>query len=169
MLWKKAFHAFDVASSSAVKEILILGVGGGTVIYMLHDRYPNASIVGIDIDQTMLDIGKTYFGLSTIDSLRLVQKNAKTAVHDFVKKGQQFDMVIVDLFSGRHIPEFVSSRGFLKTVAAILSPRGIVYINYLRELEYREKSEQLYKIVNTLFSHVRDYPIVRNRFFCMVK
>lgn len=169
MLWKKAFRAFDVASKIAVKDILVLGVGGGTVIHMLHERYPNAAIVGVDIDQTMLDIGKTYFELSTINHLRLVQIDAKVAVHDFVKKGQKFDMVIIDLFSGRHIPEFVSTRAFLKIVALLLSPTGIAYINYLRELEYREKSDQLYKTLNTLFNDVRDCPIVRNRFFYMVK
>lgn len=169
MLWKKAFRTFAIVPNLAVKNILVLGVGGGTVIHMLQTVYPSATMIGVDIDKKILDIGKTYFELSAMSHLQLICKDANIAVHDFGKKGQRFDLIIIDLFSGRHIPEFVSSKAFLKTVATLLSPTGITLINFLRELEYREKSDFFNKTLNTLFRTVRDYTIVRNRFFYMVK
>lgn len=169
MLWKRAFRAFEMAPNPAVKKILVLGVGGGTVIHMLHTWYPNASIVGVDIDQKILDIGKTYFGLSSMSHLQLDCMDANIAVFDFAKKVHQYDLVIIDIFSGRYIPEFVSSKAFLKKIVTLLSPNGIVLINFLRELEYKEKSDQLDRALKALFCYVRDYPIVRNRFFYMVK
>lgn len=154
-LWKKALTAFRLGSC---RSILVLGVGGGTVIHLLHKRYPQAHITAVDIDSTMIEIGKRYFALGGIPNLTLVCADAK----DFVEKKTKFDLIVVDLFVGRHIPEFVRQKNFLTT----LKERGsVVVINYLRELEYEEQSMNLKKALKAIFGNVRDFSIERNRFF----
>src|SRR3990167_7141257 len=56
MLWRKALSSFSITKNLPVKRILVLGVAGGNLIHLLRKMYPSASIVGVDIDQVMIDI-----------------------------------------------------------------------------------------------------------------
>lgn len=155
-LWKKAFSAFNLGPC---RSILVLGVGGGTVIHLLRRRYPDAHITAVDIDPQMIEIGKKYFGLSRVPNLELIIADAK----DY-KNTRRYDLVVIDLFIGRHIPDFVSSVAFLKRLEG-----SVVIINYLRELEYKEKSQQLQGMLERMFSIVKNYQIAHNSFYFVVK
>lgn len=154
-LWKKALDAFRLGT---YRSILVLGVGGGTVIHLLAERFSQAHITGVDIDPQMIEIGKKYFGLSRIPNLRLVVADAKTY------KPKMYDLVIIDLFVGRHIPEFVRDENYLKRFG-----ESIIIINYLREGEYWEKSVELEKIMKRIFRQVKNYQIAHNSFYFVVK
>lgn len=166
MLWKEAFQSFGLPRKA--ERILVLGVGGGTVIHLLRSHYPGAEIVGVDIDQTMIDIGKRYFDLETIENASFVCRDAELFV---VNEPGRFDLIIVDLFIGTHVPELVRKESFLKNLKKVLTKDGAIIINYLREFEYLEKSELLKKTLVTLFSHVSEKSVYNNRFFAarMVK
>lgn len=159
-LWKKTLSEFNLGSD--FNNILVLGVAGGTVIGLLHTMYPDCRITGVDIDPQMIEIGKRFFGLDTIPNLTLVCADAKK----FIEKKLHFDLIIVDVFTGRHIPEFVGNKKFLTT----LKQRGnMAIINYLRELEYKEKSQKLQDMVEKLFPVVKNYQIAHNSFYLVVK
>lgn len=165
VLWHAAFCAFTIASQKNVKNVLVLGVAGGTVIHKVHALFPHASIIGVEIDPVMIDIGKKYFDLETISSLHLVHADAKIFVSKEVTKKHRYDLVIVDMSFGRIIPEFLSTPQFIKKLQALMSKNGCVVINYLRELEYQKKSDAFMKTVQEYFPVVRDHVIYRNRFF----
>ncbi|MBI3576727.1 class I SAM-dependent methyltransferase [Candidatus Gottesmanbacteria bacterium] len=160
-LWKKAFRAFRIPQDYQVRSVLVLGVGGGSVIYLLREYYPEAKIVGLDIDQTMIEIGKKYFGLDQVKNLSFVCQDAE----QFVAKKKKFDLVVVDLFIGTDVPELVRRESFLKNLKASLTKNGAVVINYLREFEYGQKSESLKKSLSALFPQVAEKSISSNRFF----
>lgn len=160
-LWKKAFRAFHFESVQEIHSILVLGIGGGTVIELLSIRYPQAIITAIDIDQTMIDIAKKYFHLDRIPRLSIRCEDANR----YDSKRNHFDLIIIDLFIGREIPSFVETRAFSQRLKRILTPGGRLILNYLRELEYQGKSDGLLVKLNAIFPDVRDYPIANNRFF----
>lgn len=74
-------------------------------------------------------------------------------------------MVVVDLYVGAAIPPFVGEDDFLIDIKKILSPRGVLFINYLREFEYEKLSDLLFIKLQKIFSTVRDTKINFNRFF----
>jgi spermidine synthase len=75
-------------------------------------------------------------------------------------------MVVVDLFVGATIPAFVGEENFIRNVKRILTPKGMVLINYLREREYGALSELLYGKLTKQFKTVQDCNVYFNRFFC---
>jgi spermidine synthase len=158
-LWRAACAAFGVNKELKVRNILVLGIGGGTVIRLLHGLYPRAVIKAVDIDPVIVRIGRTYFGLGDIPNLTINVADAQTW-----KPRGKHDLIVIDLFTGAHIPEFVSSVIFLKRIRDMLAPGGHVVVNYLREKGYGAKSEILSERLMGLFD-VRDYPVFRNRFF----
>lgn len=165
-LWKKAFVRFSVIPTYPVREILVLGVGGGTVIELLHDEFPHASILGVDIDPVILDIAARYFHVDAIPGVVLVRADAQKHIRKSVVQKKTYDIIVVDLFTGFRIPEFVATEVFLSDLKKSFTKNGFVLINYLRELEYREKSDELMETLQKVFPTVRDFETANNRFFC---
>jgi len=164
-LWEAAFGAFGISFRTQVKKVLVLGVAGGTVIHMVHTLFPEAEITGVEIDATMIGIGKKYFSLDTIHSLHIVCEDAKVFVVAEEKKGHSYDLVIMDMFFGRVIPAFILEDPFLGNVKKIVRENGCLVINYLRELEYQKRSDTFMMRLQSHFPVVRDHVIYRNRFF----
>lgn len=162
-LWLHAFEKFQITESRSALNILVLGVAGGTVIHLLHGMYPNASIVGVDIDNVMIEVGKKYFGLSSIPSLQLVCADASTFVRSY--KGPRFDCVVVDIFTGPDVPDFVISHPFEKRVRRLLTHTGCTIINYLRQPGYEKKVLTLQKILEKSYTSVLSTDRFNNRFF----
>ena len=168
-LWQQAFCAFHISPGSSVRSILVLGVAGGTVIHLLREMYPHALIVGVDIDDVMLAIGRTYFGLSDMKHVTLVHEDAGRFIADARRRKMRYGGIVVDLFLGRTIPSFVKNPSFLLLLKSIRSQDGWMVMNYLRELEYEKQSHMLAASLKKIFGNVSDFSIVRNRFFSVVQ
>lgn len=162
-LWRESLSAFGIAQETGVKNILVLGIGGGTVIHILHNLFPGARMTGVDIDPIIINLGKKYFGLGDIQGLTLKKANAQEFVR---KRTHLYDLVVIDLFVGRHIPVFVSTDAFMRDVKKLLTKSGLVVINYLQEREYGARSDAFAKTLKKQFS-VRAFSLWRNRFFCL--
>ena len=72
------------------------------------------------------------------------------SIYRGVKKNT-FDCIVIDLFIGRDIPDFVSSRDYLQAIHGLLSPDGFIFINYLKELEYGLKPSRMTKTLQKYF------------------
>lgn len=166
-LLKFAVDRLGILKEKNIRSVLVLGVAGGTIIHMLHALYPKAQITGVDIDQVMIDLGKKYFGLNDIPKLTLIVADAK----DFIQRQQvkKYDCIVIDLFIGRDIPDFVSSRDYLQAIHGLLSPEGFVFINYLKELEYGLKPSGMTKTLRKMFPTVKHVDYEYNRFFLAKK
>ena len=167
-LWQYAFCTFGVIPSPDVKNILVLGIAGGNVIHLLHAIYPDATITGVDIDKRMINIGKKYFGLEALNGLTCTVGDAKNFVKNAAIKKKQWDMIVVDIFIGAQIPDFIQDPSFLSDLKHMIKPQGNIIINYLREYQYLELSEQLRIQLEKIFRSVSETDINFNRFF-MVK
>jgi len=165
ILWDAALGSFGIAELTGVKKILVLGTAGGTVIHKVHGFFPHAAITGVEIDQTMIEIGKRYFSLGDIRELTFILADAKKFVQSEVKKKHTYDLIIVDMSFGRVIPEFLTTTKFIDELGQLAGSGGHVVINYLRELEYEKLSEQFMEKLQKHFSLVHDHLIHRNRFF----
>jgi len=164
-LWEDVFRTFGITDGNALRKILVLGVAGGSVIHLLHKLFPKAEITGVDIDPVMVDIGKKYFSVSSIAGLTIVIADANEFVKAETDKKDRFDLVIVDVFWGRHIPPFVSEEQFLLKLKKLIGPPGKIIINYLRENEYHELGNILLDKLSRIFHSVSDREIFLNRFF----
>jgi len=164
-LWESAFRAFSFSNYKKISSVLVLGVGGGTVINILQKMYPNVLITAVDIDPVILAVAKQYFHINDRKHVVLVQADANVFVKEAAKKSKQYDLIVVDVFFGRIIPDFISSDIFLRELKRLKDKNGSICMNYLRELEYKEASDTLQQKLKIIFQTVKDYQIKNNRFF----
>lgn len=163
VLWKQAIDAFRLPHLPKKPSILVLGVGGGTVMKLLNKRWSEARFTAVDIDAAMIDIAKKFFGFDTFPHIRFVVGDALGFIRKATPKA--YDCLVIDLFIGRIIPAFVSSPSFSQSLRRSLKPGGILLINYLREHDYQRKSDTLKTLLQKQFQEVADLPISNNRFF----
>jgi spermidine synthase len=162
-LWKYAVRQLSVAKEKEIKSILVLGVAGGTVIHMLREFYASASIVGIDIDEQMIALGNQYFGLSHMKNVTFVVADAKKFVSS--EKPKLYDLIVIDLFIGREIPAFIRSESFMRDIHRLLRPKGVLLINYLKELDRQYSHTPMEHILKKRLSKVAFVDYKYNRFF----
>ncbi len=160
--WNYAVEHLHVTRRLSAKKIVVFGVAGGTIIHILSTVFPKAQIVGVDIDAVMIELGMKYFGLRDIPNLRLITADARKFVR---KSKEKYDVVVIDIYIARDLPDFLRDTKFLKEVRAMLSPHGYILMNYLRDGEYEEKVKDLEKKLHAIYSEVHHTNYLNNRFF----
>lgn len=161
-LWQGAFKKFGISENRNWKKILVLGVGGGTIIQLLHAKFPKARITAVDIDQKIIDVAKKYFLTGDTTYVNFIIEDAKKYVQ---KNNLKYNCIIIDIFIGNAIPEFVKTKPFITYCKQSLTPGGAICINYLQDREYGEKSDEFNTVLRSMFTSVHDFRIANNRFF----
>lgn len=111
------------------RRALILGLGGGTLVQLLRQRWPDVDIAGVDDDANVLRLAESDFGLNGA-SLRIEHLDAAEYV---AACRERFDLVVVDLYRGEVAAPFVQNRKFIRRVRSLTTPGGTVVWNLHRD------------------------------------
>lgn len=144
-------HLWDLFCLSifnlAVKKILVLGVGGGTVINSLMTIFPSANVIGIDNDKVHLHIAKEYFGVNA--RCKLINHDVNT----WLKKqnNKTYDVIIDDVFSEKTRVPFRSvnsDTGWFTKLLSMLTATGTLVTNFADAKEWKSARHHLGQINN---------------------
>lgn len=127
-----------------VKDVLILGLGGGTVAKLIRKNWPDANITGVDIDSVIVDLGKKYLGLGD-QNVEIIIDDAMKFVSDYTLYAKRFDLVVVDLYNGDQFPKKFESENYIHFVRTILTINGVAVFNrlyYGNRHSYKDKKEE---------------------------
>jgi spermidine synthase len=150
-----------------VQRVLILGLGGGSIIQVVNKYWPDARITAVDIDSVMIELGKKY--------LKLDEKKVKVVISDAYKfltvhrslSTDHFDLICVDLYVGDKYPDKFNGDDFLKLISSALNPSGIAVINRLYYGEKRPESVKFGTKLEKFFKRVEVvYPEANIMFLC---
>jgi spermidine synthase len=111
------------------KTILILGLGGGTLPMTYAKLLPDADITSVEIDSSVTNVAKEFFGMKLSEKNKVVEKDARVFVKRAKRKNQKYDLIVLDAFNGDYIPEHLMTREFLEEVKELLSEDGVVVAN----------------------------------------
>lgn len=107
------------------RRALVLGLGGGTVVRLLHWRFGPVAVVGVERDEAILVAARQAFGPDP-PGLEIVLADAFA----FVQRCEvRFDYLCVDLYSGGQPERRVLSRPFLSRLKALATPGAEIAIN----------------------------------------
>lgn len=111
------------------QNILIAGLGGGTVPTVLHELYPQAKIDVLEIDQAVLNVARDYFNFTEDDNLKAHVVDARVFIKRAGLQGAKYDFIMLDAFTGEYIPEHLLTQEFLQEVKQLLTPDGVLVAN----------------------------------------
>ncbi len=108
---------------SRVEKVLIMGLGGGTLAQLLLDRYLGVKITAYEIDPRIVEVAREFFALNR--EVKVIVADAREAFKDKAK----YDLVVVDLYSGRNAPSFIDDYKFITQVKSKIRPDGSAVFN----------------------------------------
>jgi hypothetical protein len=119
LYWDKLAAAPALATG---KSVLFLGVAGGVAVEATAKAWPGITMTGVEIDPGITAAARRWFGLTipvtTADARRFI-----------AAPGEQYDVIVVDLYATVQIPSHLATREFYAAVARRLAPGGVVAAN----------------------------------------
>lgn len=136
-----------------LKNCLILGLGGGTAAKLVRKFWPEAKIVGVEVDLIMVELGKKYMGLEEIE-VEIKIGDAQAIINQLSTINKEFDLILVDLYVGDKVPEKFKSDEFLELVLRLLTDNGTAVFNRLYYGEKRPEAMKFGKKLEKVFPKV---------------
>ena len=111
------------------RAVLVAGLGGGTLPTALAELVPDVRIDVVEIDQAVVDAAREYFGFRETEHMRVHIRDARVFAKRALQQGRQYDLILLDAYSGDYIPEHLMTAEFLDEVRRLLPPGGVVAAN----------------------------------------
>jgi len=153
-------YGLEKTELANVNSILVLGMGGGSVIKTLRTDFNyNNTIEAVELDPVIIDIAKSEFGIIEDQHLKIHCADAFT----FVKTNTTtFDLIIVDLYIDLSVPDKFLSTEFWDNVLNSKSSKGTLLFNASVKESDIVKVENLVDYLKTKVYKVDIYKKVNN-------
>ena len=111
-----------------IQKVLVLGTGLGSIVDIMHAQkfYPKFTLV--EIDKVILSWAIELMPPQYLRDIVPVCDDARAFLS---RNTEQYDLIFIDIFFGRVVPDFVTNKAFLEQCKKHLSNRGHVAFNYI--------------------------------------
>lgn len=153
-IWKKALKKTPKLQNSKTQNVLILGLGGGTVAKLVSQFWPEAKMVGVEIDPVVISLGRKYFDLDKIPNLKIIDQDAVKFIFHQQSTINHYSLILVDVYLGDKVPQSFETEEFLIRIKKLLTLGGVVIFNRLFYKEKKKETEEFIKKLEKIFSQI---------------
>lgn len=124
-----ALEALAQAYRPDARQALVLGLGAGVVPMTLAGR--GVEVTAVEIDPVSFTVAQRHFGFdpARVDA---IQADARTWLRGC---RSAMDLIVIDLFHGDGVPEYLVTRDFFRDVERCLREDGIAVFNTFADLD----------------------------------
>lgn len=124
------------------KNALILGLGLGSVIYMLENNFKKKfSYDCVEIDPEIIRLAEKY----SLNKIKSPVQTFQTDAHSYVNiSSQQYDLILMDVFQSAKVPGKFETIDFLNALKSILNSNGVILYNRMNISHADKKSNQAF-------------------------
>ncbi len=141
-----------------VDSVLILGMGGGSVIKTLRNDFNYSKLItAVEIDPVIIIIADAEFGIKENESLKIHCIDASKFVET---NSEVFDLIVVDLYIDLNIPDQFLSLEFWNDLLNSKSSKGQIIFN--ASVGASTSTVQLKEIISFLRSKVYKISVHEN-------
>lgn len=112
------------------KRVVMLGLGGGTLVHSILSGYPSACFQIVELRSLVVDIAYQYFFLPSTEAVNIDLQDARAAVR--LLESDSADLLIADLFHHSSMHPLQRQGKFFSQCHRILGPEGWLAINFDR-------------------------------------
>ena len=112
-----------------IRNVLVIGLGGGTVPKRFVRDYPQVNVDVIEIDPVVIELARKYFYVKPGPRLYIYSGDGRVFLKNKAKK--QYDLIFLDAYYSDAVPFFLTTREFFKIVNDHLTPNGILVNNFV--------------------------------------
>lgn len=164
-IWKKSLKKVH-GEKTEVEKALVLGLGGGSLVKVIHKFWHEANVIGVDIDPLMVEMGKKHLGLKD-EEVEIVISDATKFCKKQVESKVTYDLVCIDTYQGDVFPTQFENESFLSLIHKLLNSDGVAVFNRLYYDDKRPLAVKFSKKLSTIFNSVESvYPEANVMFVC---
>jgi len=114
-------------------NVLILGLGAGSIAKFLLHHYRHLELTAIDLRPAVVKLGQEYFSLNEEgDRFKIHYQSADDFITKTANPGHKYDLILIDLFLTRKDQDInVDIGSFVNQLPELLKPHGHVCINLI--------------------------------------
>jgi spermidine synthase len=148
--------------NASPQRVLVIGLGGGSIPVALSELFPTATIDAVEIDEAVVRVAKQFFDFAETPRLKVHVSDARVFIKRALLRKAQYDLVILDAFTGDYIPEHLMTREFLEESRNLLTPEGVLVANTFSTSVLYDHESETYQSVFGDFLNFK-LPISGNR------
>ncbi len=130
---------------NTIQRVLVLGVGGGTVLHQLQRYLKPKNIIGIELNPLHIFVAKKYFAVKH-RTIQLIEADAIQWLENY--NGEKFDLIIDDLFGhqeGNAERAIKVNKKWSAILLNNLAADGLLVINFGSNNELKNSALLAYK------------------------
>lgn len=113
--------------NDAVREVLVIGLGGGSIPKFIHRHLPQMRVTAVEINPAVLAAARNQFYLPADDErLQIILGDGAAYVRENPRCA---DVLMLDAYDGTGLAPDLCSQEFYDSCAESLSPDGILIVN----------------------------------------
>jgi len=166
---KKGLLQFDIAKLKQCKNILVLGVAGGSILETLQDDFKltEAKITGVEIDAEVLELAKIYFQIDQKKNVNLVLADAFKFINT---TKETYDLIVIDIFNDSNMPPQLFEKSYWINICNLLNLKGLCLFNSIIDSSGdKQRNENLQFLLKDIFSVVKQKTTHINELFVLEK
>jgi spermidine synthase len=153
--YARALHLSRVVNPE-LRNMLLIGLGGGTVSSRFLRDYPEMSVDAVEIDPAVIEVAKDWFFVRESPRLRLFTDDGRAFIR---RSTDKYDLIVLDAYStnryGASLPAHLATREFFNEAVERLTPNGLFAYNCAAPPEAemtRALSKTLYRVLPYQFA-----------------
>lgn len=124
-------------------EVLILGLGAGSVVNILRNELNLKSpITGVEIDKEVINAARKHFSLDSIKDLKVIVDDALLFLQ---VSDDSYDFIVIDIYIDDLVPPKFETFEFIQLLANHLTADGKVVFNKLHQINSDDASIRILK------------------------
>lgn len=147
------------------RRVLILGLGGGSLLTALHHVIPGIRITAVELRQSVIDVAYRYFQMPRGKRLEVVCANADHYLCEPLPHKQ--DVVFADLYHGTGVDDVQLKADFIARCADTLKEEGWLVLNcwneHREDAVLREALREHFADIRTILTSSRNWVILAGR------
>ena len=147
-----------MAAKPDAKRVLIVGLGGGSLVKRMLRDYPETKIDVVEIDPVVVDVAKKYFELPDDPRLRIFTEDGRR----FIKASKDtYDIIVMDAYYADALPFHLTTEEFFKQAKARLAPDGVLAYNVISSVrgERSKLFRSMYRTASGVWRQLWVFPI----------
>ncbi len=130
--YTRVMMGFLLLADTPPARILMIGLGGGSLVKYCYRHLPQSSITVVEINPQVIAVRDDFFIPADDERLRVVCGDGAAFVRD-EDETHHWDLILVDGFTREGQPEALCSASFYAHCHAALAPEGLMVVNMQAE------------------------------------
>lgn len=121
------------------KHVLMIGLGGGSLVKFCHCHLPTSRLTVVEIDADVIALRPQFYIPPDDARLQVVNQDGAIYLDHMVRSDERTDVILVDAYDQNGLALAVRQRSFLDNARRVLAPHGIFVMNLVADDADRQR------------------------------